>query len=321
MRFSGKLRKGFVLGKPITQENYKEEVVTALEDAGQLIITRKRDGWKMFAAFDAKGVVRLYTDGMNEIDDRLVHLKKELATLRLKKALLVGEALIDTDDSDDFAKIGAIMHSGLDKALAAQKTHGLIRFMVFNIIFMDSKPVDAEYHDILEMIRELLDTKRIVHSFPVPVLPFSLAEAQSVVCKKGWEGLVLYDAKNFRISFRTDGKNPQRPKGCYKWKPIFEDDFIVRAPVMRPDSNEVKELDIFQRDPRTGKEFRCGSLGSVTREMRRRLANRKIYPLVVQAAFDARFEKTGKIRNGRFMRLRTDKRVEDCVAPRSFSAT
>ena len=87
---------------------------------------------------------------------------------------------------------------------------------------------------------------------------------------------------------------------------------------MRPDSGEVKKLTLLQRDPKTGKEFECGHLGSFTREMRKRLADDSIYPLVVQAEFEARYEKSGKIRNARFMRLRTDKKLQDCVAPRSF---
>ncbi|MEY4722531.1 MAG: dependent ligase domain [Candidatus Parcubacteria bacterium] len=317
MDFNGTLQKGFVLGKPITQENYDPSVIEALEKQGRLIKTRKRDGYKMFAAFDRKGVVRLYTDGINEIDDKLLHLKKELKKLGLKNALLVGEAVIDEDDSDDFTKVASVMKSGLEKAITAQRTYGFIRYMVFNILFLDGKPCNVPYYEILLRINVMLLTNGVAHTFPVPVLDCTLAEAQATVREKKWEGLVLYD-NDFLITFRTDGKSPQRPKGCYKWKPIFEDDFIVRERVMRDGNEEVKELVLLQRDPETGKEFRCGRLGSFTREMRRTLADEAQYPIVVQAAFEDRFEKTGKIRNARFMRLRPDKKIEDCIAPRSY---
>ena len=41
--------------------------------------------------------------------------------------------------------------------------------------------------------------------------------------------------------------------------------------------------------------------------------------LVVQAEFEARFPKTGKIRNARFVRVREDKPLADCRAPRSYA--
>lgn len=317
MDFTGIPKPGFVLSKPIVPESYKIEVVKKLDREGRLIKTRKRDGWKMFSGIDSKGKVRLFTDGLNEIDDRLAHIKREQETLGLRNALLVGEALIDADDNDDFAKVGGIMHSGYEKALTAQICHGFIRHMLFNIVFLDGKPFDAGYEDVLAKIQALLAKKRLQHTFRVPILDCPLAEAQRIVREKKWEGLVLYD-KDFRITYRTDGKSPARPKGCYKWKPIDEDDFIVRECILRDNGTEVKELVLLQKDPTTGEEFRCGRLGSFTNEKRREFADPSIYPFVVQAAFETRFEKTGKIRNARFMHPRPDKRIEDCIAPRSY---
>lgn len=330
MRFNGQLEKGFVLGKPIAQEGYEPEVLDALEREGRLIITRKRDGYKMLAASNDAGEFRLYTDGINEIDDRLAHIKHELNSLELKNAWLAGEVIMDLDDSDDFTKVASVMKAGMAKAIELQLRHGSLRFMVFNIIARNGKACTTNYADNLAALAEVLERKAAMygtsaiavektpHVFLVPVLNMPLSDAQSLVRKKGWEGLVLY-ADDFVNTFRTDGKDPQRPKGCYKWKPIFEDDFIVREKILRPGGDEVKELVLLQIDPATRAEFECGKLGSFSAAMRKQLAKAK-YPLVVQAKFEARYPKSGKIRNARFMRLRTDKAWKDCIAPQSYAS-
>lgn len=131
----GKLPKGFVLAKPIAQEGYDESVIYELERQERLVITRKRDGWKMLALVGAKGSVRLYTDGINEIDSRLDHIREEIQKIGFSaNTLIVGEAIVDLNNKDDLGRVVSIFHSNLDKSLLIQRKYGKVRFMVFAVI-------------------------------------------------------------------------------------------------------------------------------------------------------------------------------------------
>jgi ATP-dependent DNA ligase len=316
LRFTGKLPQGFVLSKPITQDNYKEEDIEALEKQGRLIITRKRDGWKLFAATDKAGKVRLYTDGMNEVDERLDHIKEEVAAMGWPPcSLLVGEVLFDRDDNDDLGGVQSVMGASTEKALAFQKANGKLRYMLFGILFFEGKRCEGLYSEYLDMMG-----RKGRYVFAVEDLSYgsrcTFEQAKALVRERGWEGLVLYD-EEFVPEIRLDGKSPKRTKGCWKWKPIIEDDFIVREKIMRPDGKLLKELVLLQIDPSTGSEFYCGKLGTFSNAMRAELTAARL-PLVVQAEFEARYPKTGKIRNARFVRIRADKKAQDCRAPKSY---
>lgn len=312
------LPKGFVLAKPLQQDAYNESVIYGLEAKGDLIITRKRDGWKLFAV-KTNGKIKMYTDGMNEVDTRLDHLKIKLEQIMPDDSMVVGEGVVDVDGKDDLGRISGIFHSDTERALEIQNSEaGLIKFMVFDIILENDKCLylfSIPYNQRLNMIRAIIGSnKHLV--MPPQVLEMKYDEAKKLVLEKGWEGLVLYD-RNFISSFRLDGKNPARPKGCYKWKPIFEDDFIVREWISsKKDPNRLKEVVLLQIDPKTKKEFYCGKVGAFTNKMREELKKSK-YPLVTQVEFEARY-KSGKIRNARFVRVRSDKKIKDCIAPRSY---
>ncbi|MDO8495116.1 MAG: hypothetical protein Q7S32_01125 [bacterium] len=259
MRFGYKanLPKGFVLGKPIAQEKYDEEEIQQVEAKKRLVITLKRDGYKVYVFIGKGGAVKLYSSGMNLIDERLDHIKRSFESLGLKPGtLFAGGCLMDIDGQDDFGMTTQVFKSNPEKAIKFQE-------------------------------------------------------------ENGWEGLVLYN-EAFVNSFGTDGKEAERPKGCWKWKPIMEDDFIVREWIPNPDNpDRFKELVLLQRDPETEEEFECGKLGSFGEKVRTEFRNAK-YPFVVQAAFDMRFPKSGKIRNARFMRVRNDKPIHGCIAPQSY---
>lgn len=317
-KFTGTLSKGFVLAKPIKPEDYDESILKDLQDAGRLIITRKRDGWKMFAGIDENNNVALYTDGINEFDDRLRNVKEEILSIGFPpNTLLVGELLATDRDKDAYTNLLRMLKTRQEKVRDVEKIVGALQFMVFNIIFLNGERVYKPYSEVLKLLNELIP-KHAISVKRVSVLSMPLGTAKIVVRAEGWEGLVLYDTE-YRITYREDGKNPQRPKGCYKWKPLFEDDFIVQSSILRQDGTEVKELILSQIDPRSGKEFECGKLGSLTRKIRMELVNAQ-YPFVVQVAFELRFA-SGKLRHARFMRLRPDKDTAHCIAPISYAQT
>lgn len=319
-KFVGKVPNGFVISKPIAQEGYKEPLLYELDAEGRLIKTRKRDGWKGLIATTKTNVINIYTDSANAMDRRMEHVRDDIRSLGLPpNTLLIGEMLIDINGADDIGKTISVFQSSEERSIALQKEIGMVKFMIFGLVFLDGKAVEMPYKESLAYIQDIICRANPKHILNMPVLDVSFDQAKKMVTEHGWEGLVLYE-HDFVYTFRLDGKNPKRPKGCYKWKPIFEDDFIVREKIMRPDGAVVKEVVLLQIDPKTRTEFSCGKLGSFTGELRETLSKDSSYPLVMQVAFEMRFPKSGKVRNAKFLRIRKDKKIKDCVAPKSYSS-
>ncbi|MEK7192359.1 MAG: hypothetical protein AAB646_02505 [Patescibacteria group bacterium] len=313
-----------MLAKPLQREAFDESVIYEMEKQDRLVITRKRNGYKIFAV-KYRNRVKIYTDGMNEATNRLEHIAKELELkMAHNKSMIVGEAVIDLNDNDDYLKVASIFKSNPKRAIDLQKIMGKIRMMIFDVVFWSG--ANTLNHPYVSPARLGLIQRRLngKYAFPVPVLDMSYDEAKKLVAEKkktnehGWEGLVLYD-KDFKSSFRLDGKSPERIKGCYKWKPILEDDFIIRSWIpSEKNLNLVKEVVLLQVDPVTGREFSCGKFGGFTKKMRTDLAAAN-YPLVMQIEFEVRFP-SGKLCNARLgpMGIRADKKPENCVASVSY---
>lgn len=312
--FGDNLAPDFVLYKPIKQDAYDEAIIYELERQSGLIITRKRDGWRVFV-FKSNGCVKIYTDGINEITDRFDYLKKALERVLPDQTLLVGEAIINHNDQDHFTDVGRMLNPNSGQWRELQKSVGSLGLMFFEVIYSAGRlALDEPYEERLLLLRHF--NERASYTVPMPILKMSFDKAKEYAKGRGWEGLVLYD-KRFRGSYRLDGKDPQRLEGCYKWKPLYEDDFIARTWIPDPkDSKRLKEVVLIQIDPKNRQEFYCGKLGSFNAEMRAKLRRAK-YPFVMQVVFETRFD-SGALRNARFDRLRPDKKPRDCVASKSY---
>ncbi|HEY4486936.1 MAG TPA: hypothetical protein VJB70_04360 [Candidatus Paceibacterota bacterium] len=313
------LPKSFVLYKPAQRESYDIARIYELEKHDELIITRKRDGWKLFVV-KAGDKWKVYTDGMREVTSYVPDVVQELRGLPVANGTVyVCEGIVDEDDSDNFSLVGSILNSRTaERAIARQLEIGFIQCMPFEIAFKNGGcSLELPYHERLSMIQETFQSSFLFLS-PVPVLDMSFDDAQKLVSEKGWEGLVLY-AKDFVGSYRIDGKAPRRPNGCYKWKPIFEDDFFAREWIPYPEyPDRLKEVKLLQVDQKTGKEVDCGVLGtlsvSMREELRKKFTRKKSTPVVLQVAFEAR-NPSGKLRNKRFVRIRKDKKWDECFCP------
>lgn len=311
------LTPGFVVAKPLQWGAYDEKELYDLEKQGRLIITRKRDGFKLYVV-KAKGQIFIYTSGVNEVDERLTHLRQELVSLNLPdRTILVGEGIADREGNDEFTLVESLFKSSTEVSLQKQRDTTPLSFMVFNVVFWNGNDLSSRSNAYrLKKVAQILSGQNLRHIVPLTVLETTYDKAKEVAVKNGWEGLVLYDALAVS-SYRLDGKSPERPDGCYKWKPLYEDDFIVREFIPSPtDPNRLREIVLLQIDPETGREFYCGKLGTFTAKMRQTLRE-AAYPLVVQAEFEARYA-SGALRNARFLRLRSDKPVRDCLAPKHF---
>lgn len=310
------LPKGLKIAKPIQDGEYDEEEVYELERNGRLIIEVKDDGWK---TLDVKtgGQIKIYTDGPNLITDRIPHIAKEMRLLKLPdNTFLLSEGRMVVNGGDDRGKVSSVLNfnTTVEKALAAQKIFKMW-LMVFDVMFWDGRfLLGKPYIERLGLIQKLLAKDGYIR--PPEVLNVTFDEAKRLVVQNGWEGVVLYD-KEFKSSFRLDGGSPERPDGCYKWKPLFESDFFVREWVPSEENPKLfKEILLLQIDPKTGKEVDWGKHGVFSKEDREEIQVllRKKEPVVVQFEFEAR---TGnnKLTNKRFVCVRYDKKWPDCVMP------
>lgn len=313
------LSKGFVLAKPKQWGAFDETRIYELEKENYLITTRKRNGYKLFALVTDTGEIKLFTSGIQEIDDgRLDHLKDELLKKKIPKcSLLVGEGVMVVDGTDDRGKVTSVIMGETEWAREVQNQHGKMKFIVFNIVFWaGEKAISRPYAANLLRIQKHFAEHQDNFVLPIEILKCTYDEAKKLVQKHGWEGLVLYDV-GATSSFRLDGKSPKRPEGCYKWKPLFEDDFIVRHWLGYPEEpNMVKDLILRQRDLINGKEFDCGKFGTFDRKTRKKLAE-TVYPIVIQLEFEGRTS-SGKLVNPRFMAFRTDKAIHECMASKQY---
>ncbi len=316
--------KGFVTNKPLDQEAYNESIIYELEKNNNLMISHKRDGWKLYIVV-YKGQIKMYTSGLNRVDDKFPHLKKELEKMNLpSKTFLVGEGHIEKNGVDDLGLTQSIFKSSTEKALKLQEQFGKIKLMLFAVLFYDGEDKSSlvysvQYKTVKEVIKR---GGKLKYIFPIEMLNVSYDETKKIVEEKGWEGLVLY-AKDYQFSFELqESKRPRKPKGCYKYKPNTEGDFIVREKIWSKDKDgrvidRVKEVVLMQIDPVTNEEFECGKFGLFTKKVREDLRTIGL-PIVVQIKYGRRFP-SGKLREAKeLVRIRTDKYPNECFAPKSY---
>ena len=301
----------FVPAKP--RQEIDEEEVLKLEKEGKVIYTRKRDGNRLFAATTNR--IRLYTSGINDVTDNYPHIIAEIKKMKLPKdTLLDGEVFVQVDGKDNLPLIGSIMKNKPEKSKEIQKSNPA-HYMIFDVPVLEGKELFKETNlERIQTVHRFFSRAKFSPKFifPVEILTCPLKEAQEIVRANNWEGLVIY-VKDGVSDFRVDGRPNPRPKTCWKWKPLKEDDFIVREKIWVPegDNQRLKEVVLTQIDFETGKEFYCAKLGGFEKEIKKYLADAEL-PLVMQVEFMSRHE-SGKLREPRFMRLRDDKKPDECI--------
>lgn len=317
------LPSDFVVAKPIGQDSYSPDRLDELQASGRLIGTRKRDGHKVLVEVcDEK--IRLYSSGMHEIDHRLNYIRDEVRRARFPKGtVLVSELVVERTRErmfnencayDDVGAVTTILGSSFANAQDALGRGPLPRLIVFNALFGPRLETES-YVDTLDLLSDRLFGGRYLRL--IEHLPLKLERMREWSLFHEWEGLVFYDA-DYRLTWRQ-GKTEPRPKGCYKWKPIREDDFIVMANGRRfnPDGS-LRDVTLLQWDPVIQKHINCTRLGSFDAETRAVLAANDWSLKVMQVRFTNRYPKSGKLREPVFMRFRDDKGVDACVAPQTW---
>ena len=338
--FDGSLPDSFKASKPIEKGKYLETLIHDLAKENKLRITRKEDGWKVIVIRDANGQIRIFTDGLNEVEDfKIAHLKKELGGLSKKRfpnrSLILSE-IVANGETDDRGRIVSLMKATRDTTESLFATGPPPCLRVFNVVFWNGILFDRAYDEVHFVINRM--TVGLKYIRPVEILNCGFDRAKEIVKERGWEGLVLYD-RDFRITFRIDGKTtPERPWGSWKWKPTEEGDFFAVGCRMRDkDPAVIKDLIVCQIDPTNNRAFRCSHFGNLTKAERARFSTLPMRitkknnaerwfnkPFVVYLEYDRRFRKSGKLENPQKgkdndeLLIREDKTPGECYAPQSY---
>ena len=325
------LDKKFVPPKP--QNSVEDERVLDVARAGRAVFTRKRDGHYVSAVV-SNGKAKIYSRGeVADLTDRFLHIARDLAELPLAKggSLLCCELIKETDGRDDRDFVSRLARSSPAAAVELQETHGMARLMVFNALVAGGSDISASPNDMrIRLVRRLFSRRRLDYVFPVEVLQDTFEQAQWRVRENGWEGLVIYDGTK-PSGYRLDGneERPLRPAGCWKWKPLKEDDFIAYRWAYGTQGarheHRMGKLYLAQMHTETGVRIPCGEVGiGFSDEERELFANDALYPCVVQVAYERRHKPKSIARgiaqcalcNPRYAHwLRGDKHPDACILP------
>ncbi|MDP3901515.1 MAG: hypothetical protein Q8Q37_00875 [bacterium] len=309
----GCLPKGFQVAKPIAGEPLNQ--LLNRTGFGQ-IVTRKRNGWKVYVLIHKTGV-KFFTSNGNEIDDRLIHLKQPLLNLRNKKpTLLFGELHLNENNRDNIYWVETILKTrGIIKAQDLQNfQYSHLHLTLLGVVVYEGNVIiNKRFVIIRNLIQKIAN--RVNSQFVIPMtilkdLPSALAAAEI----DHWEGLVIYDL-TYQNTYSIGGRTP-RLEGCYKHKPIKEGDFIITERILYPGTRRVREVVLHQFDPQTSGTFNCGKFGCFNESTRRKLARIKL-PAVIEMSFTSRHP-SGALCEARFIRIRADKTPVQCIAPRHF---
>jgi len=320
------INSNVVLPKP--QNTIKDLALQKLQQIGNMMITRKRDGntAPILITGSKAGDVAVLTAGFANTTARYPHLVESLRALQMPAVSFPqGEVLLvnklGTDDRYHLAKIAK---SNPDKAVAMQAELGQVELVLFGLwSYGGVSMVEESYQARYDQLAELLDKNPVPHVSLVQELDMQLIDAEAQVRAKSWEGLVLYDrTAGSRISMTGSSTIP-RPYGCWKRKPKREDDFVVTGFTISDAPSHlgaVKELTIAQYCQKTGKLVDCGKVGKGFSRQQRYDFLKLEYPRVAEITFEMRTD-SGKLTHSVFDRWREpeEKLPEQCLLPAEYS--
>lgn len=268
--------------------------------------------------------------------ERFEHLLVEIEREFPPATLVLGE-LVAYRDEDDKRRVNSLTKSKTERALQIQEEGGWAYYYIWNVAFYEGKDVlsSTPTRELLELACRLAEGKRFI--LPPDIYEVEDFEVlpQEVVSdilrleaeRLGWEGWVIVDPDGVMgdRAWNLRGKAERSSKVSCKCKPFFECDAIAYWDPEKGigeygtgrHQGHVKSLALFQYDGH-GELIQIGKVGSgLTDKMKEELADPKLYPIVVEVRYDARYYKSKGYPNNslyipRFIRIREDKSPEEC---------
>lgn len=313
--------KQFVGAKPreeITPRDLKR--ILSLQTRRRLHIQRKRDGYGTYIPISGSSI-GLYSRLNTPWTGKFPNLERELRGMQLPdETILCGEMLVRNKKGDDDPHLfGRFARTNRDGSVLLQKGYDPVHLALFDVLKWGGRDVSAlPYEERLHIVKEICAKERD-HISVAEHVDHSFADAQEMVKRMRWEGLILRDL-DAGTSFRTDGNSadPPRPDGTWKKKPFQEADFIAVGWI--PSTSKsfkglVRDFILAQYDSHTGELVEWGAVGNgLTVEQKRFYADDSRFPLVVQVQFELR-TKNNRLQKASIMRVRDDKLPAECRYP------
>lgn len=279
---------------------------------------------------------------------RFPHLIEAVKNLPIPNGSMMAAELV-LADRDDFRYVSGLTKGHTPRSLEDQRVGGYPILYWWDIPFyggenwLESKTINQRLGKMIDLIaKSPLHTHRWI--YPMQSFGFPNPEAAIAYAKHNkFEGFVVVDPDAIYgdKGWNLKGK-PDRPSTCAKLKPKFEDDFVAiwdpkdkkQAGTGKHEKGKIVELPngkkvthggvgsvgLFQYNSK-GELIKCCNVGSgLDYDFQARLRE-KDFPMVWQIEYPERTyisdgEDTNALRHPVFLRVRDDKKPEECVNPR-----
>lgn len=292
--------------------------VKSMFEAGRLYVQRKVDGMCLLVFRGDRGVKLLTRGKLEDKTESLVHLARPL--LSLPPGTILTAEVAAPHLRDDFKYVSSVIRTADPaKAIAKQQEGGALELMVFDALHWGGEDLTGVGY--LNRLRTFAAWRKKNIRFTKAIhTPENLAVGRtydqlfgenSLAVNQGWEGYVLWDIQG-TTRIRMDGKEDRRC--AYKYKPIYTEDLWVDEPYTGRQPDMMAGVKAYQMID--GELQYVGNVGGgFSKEERRQFwaERKKIFPCAIEVETPERLASM-KLRFPQFLRLRPDKRQEDCTA-------
>lgn len=315
----------FCPAKPISE--ITDDKLRALWDSGRAIVQRKFDGLCHFYVTGSEPHL-LSRGKLEEKTSHVPHIAQALHKLP-PGTVLNGEVCLNPEVGDDFKHVTSVLRcKDPEKALAKQKSDGILHYIIFDVLFWGGEDVTGmKYVDRIKLFSRWSNRHaRANHgAFSMPLnlalhRPYDNLFGEDNLAKQlNFEGYIVWDAlENTQV--RWDGKTAR--KNCYKWKPVHTEDVVVKNPSTGKGRNENRLGKVEGYQYHEGKLIHIGDIGGGLSDKQREdfwIRRDEIFPCVWEIEAAERLPSM-KLRFPVFKRIRDDKLPSECVSqlmPRS----
>lgn len=248
--------------------------------------------------------------------------------------ILLGE-IIGASDEDDRWNVAKVMKSKTDKALRHQQDTSLLRYVIWDVAWMDSHQLlgDTKISIRLDWAEEFANSMSHLvcpEIFMGGEYPADLDEIMELAHEQKWEGFVAIDPDDTYgdRGFNLRGKAERPRDACAKIKPVFEDDFIA---LWDPDNGigaygrgkytgKLGSVELYQINHLEETVRICDMGNGWDKQFIEDNSSTDSWPKVVQVKYESRTyrsrgDKTDALQFPRFITVREDKAENECINP------
>ena len=293
--------RNFVGPKPKSKLEDKKRA----ELGARLVYTRKWNGMCVHIVVGDNGP-RIFTANMDDKSDSFPKQIAELSHIP-PGTWFMAEAIIE-DDPDKMKTVFG--RSTGEKAQEEQAEMGLVEFKVFNMLYHKGSLCDYPWKDRIEDAHAYLDGCEYTEVTYLETGKYDVA--MDKIRANGWEGCVIWDEECCDIPIKWGG-SPSRNGGAWKLKNFKEADvLIIDWETGRGKLNDDVATLTYGAYDDSGNVIPLGRGGSGLDAKLRAEIKAGTLPLVAEVKYEE-VTKAGKFRLPVILRVRTDKRREECL--------